>query len=196
VTIISAAIMLGLVMDPLGNAPTFSAILQNVREEKRRGVIVRELLIALGILIAFLFFGSQLLGAMNISTPALSISGGVVLFIIAIRMIFPSRPHVSAEDEEDPFIVPLAMPLIAGPSTMTMVILLATSEPGRMLDWLAALLAAWGVTAVILLSSERLLRVIRQRGQRALVRLMGMVLTAMAVQMLLNGIGQFLSGLA
>lgn len=195
-TILSAAILLGLVMDPLGNGPLFAAILQGVPEERRRAVVVRELLIALVILIGFLYFGSSVLSAMRISAPALSISGGVVLFLIAVRMIFPNRQAAGMEEESDPFIVPLAMPLIAGPSTMAMVVLMATREPDRMTDWLIALLAAWAVTAVVLLASGPLLRLIRVRGQRALVRLMGMILTALSVQMLLNGVGEFLAGVA
>lgn len=195
-TILSAAILLGLVMDPLGNAPTFSAILKNVPEDRRRKVIARELVIALGILVTFLYFGSSVLSAMAISPPALSISGGVVLFLIAIRMIFPRPRGLGLGDDTDPFIVPLAMPLIAGPSTMAMVVLMATRDPDRMTDWLLAVLAAWAVTAVVLLASETLLRLIRERGQRALVRLMGMILTALSVQMLLNGIGEFLGGLS
>lgn len=195
-TILSAAILLGLVMDPLGNAPLFAAILQGVPEGRRRIVVIRELLIALVIMVGFLYFGSSILSAMRISPPALSIAGGVVLFLIAIRMIFPSRQGAAMEEESDPFIVPLAMPLIAGPSAMAMVVLMATREPDRMTDWLIALLAAWAVTAVVLLASGPLLRLIRERGQRALVRLMGMILTALSVQMLLNGVGEFLAGVA
>ena len=194
-SILSAAIILFLIMDPIGNAPTFMAVLGNVAPEKRLRIIVREMLIALLILVLFLFFGSHILTAMNISAPALSVAGGVVLFLIAIRMIFPTERGLGLGDEEDPFIVPLAMPLIAGPATMTMVVLFASREPDRQLDWLAALLAAWAVSVVILASSNYLMRLIRERGQRALVRLMGMILTAMAVQMLMDGIGEFLSSL-
>lgn len=194
-TILSAAIMLGLVMDPLGNSPIFSAVLKNVPQEKRKMVIARELLIALTILVGFLYFGSTVLSAMAISPSALSISGGIVLFLISLRMIFPNKAGLGLDDTEDPFIVPLAMPLIAGPSTMAMVVLMATREPDRMTDWLIALLAAWFVTVVVLLMSDHLLRLIRQRGQRALVRLMGMILTALAVQMLLNGVSEFVEGL-
>ena len=195
-TLLSAVIVLFLIMDPIGNAPTFSAVLRDVPQDRRKAIIFRELLIALGILMLFLFFGSYLLKAMAISPPALSISGGVVLFLIAIRMIFPRPGGGGAlDDGEDPFIVPLAMPLIAGPSTMAMVVLMATREPDRLIDWALALLIAWTLTVFILLMSEHVLRIVRARGQRALVRLMGMILTAMAVQMLLNGMAEFWAGL-
>lgn len=195
-SILSTAILLGLVMDPLGNAPLFSAILHKVPEARRRKVIIRECLFALVILIVFLYFGGRVLSAMAISPPALPIAGGVVLFLISLRMIFPQQRGLSDDDEEDPFIVPLAMPLIAGPSALAMVVLMATREPDRMTDWLVALLAAWAVTAAVLVLSDFLMHLIRERGQRALSRLMGMILTILAVQMLLNGVGEFLTGIA
>ncbi len=195
-SILSAAVILILVMDPVGNAPIFKAVLGSLPAGRRLRIIARELVIALAILALFLFFGPQLLNAMKLTPPALGIAGGVVLFLVAIRMIFPGQGGLAlADDDGEPFIVPLAMPLIAGPATITMVVLFTTREPDRVMEWLAALLIAWGTAAVILLASDYLLGRIGERGQRALVRLMGMILTAIAVQMLLNGIGEFLTAL-
>lgn len=196
-TLLSAAITLFLIMDPVGNAPVFLAVLAEVPEDRRRRIILRELLIALAILVMFLLVGRHILTAMNISPPALSIAGGVVLFLMSLRMIFP-RPGQSPAGGrlgEEPFIVPLAMPLVAGPAAMAMVVLFATREPDRLLTWLGALLAAWAVTAAVLLAADRLHRLLGDRGVRALVRLMGMILIVMAVQMLLDGTGAFLAGL-
>ena len=192
-SVLSAAIVLILIMDPIGNAPTFAAVLSHVPPTRRRRIILRELLIALGILLAFLLFGSHLLTAMNISPPALSIAGGVVLFLIALKMIFPRDDGSQGlgPKGEDPFIVPLAMPMLAGPSAIAMVVLFSTREPDRLLYWGIALLGAWAVTSAVLLASEWLLRLLKEKGQRALVRLMGMILTAMAIQMLLDGISEY-----
>jgi multiple antibiotic resistance protein len=195
-SILSAAVILTLVLDPFGNAPVFRAVLGNVPKERRVRIIVREMLIALLILALFLFFGRTLLTAMNLTPPALAIAGGVVLFLVAIRMIFPGPGGLNIlGDDGEPFIVPLAMPLIAGPATITLVVLFTTREPDRLMEWLAALLIAWTVSAVVLLFADYLLGRIGESGQRALTRLMGMILTAIAVQMLLNGIGEFLTSL-
>jgi multiple antibiotic resistance protein len=195
-TIISAAITLFLIMDPLGNIPIFLSVLDQVPPKKRRWIILRELLIALGVLVAFLFFGQHIMSGMMISGPALSIAGGVILFLIAIRMIFPGpRSLQNDEDSEDPFIVPLAIPFIAGPSAMAMVILFATREPDRIMEWLAALLIAWSIGGLILFYSDFLRKILKARGLRALARLMGMVLTTMAVQMLLNGLKEFFTSI-
>jgi multiple antibiotic resistance protein len=195
-SILAAAVILTLVMDPLGNAPVFKAVIGNVAAERRVRIIVREMLIALLILALFLFFGRTLLTAMLLTPPALSIAGGVVLFLVAIRMIFPGPGGLNIMgDDGEPFIVPLAMPMIAGPATITLVVLFTTREPDRLMDWLAALLIAWAVSAVVLLVADYVLGRIGESGQRALTRLMGMILTAIAVQMLLNGIGEFLTSL-
>jgi multiple antibiotic resistance protein len=195
-SILSAAVILILVLDPVGNAPVFKAVLGKLPRGRRLRIIVRELLIALAILALFLFFGPFLLTAMNLTPPALAIAGGVVLFLVAIRMIFPGPGGLNIMgDDGEPFIVPLAMPMIAGPATITLVVLFTTREPDRLMDWLAALLIAWAVSAVVLLVADYVLGRIGESGQRALTRLMGMILTAIAVQMLLNGIGEFLTSL-
>ncbi len=190
-TIISAALLLFLVMDPLGNIPLFLTALKNVPPERRTKVIFRELMIALLVMVIFLFSGQAFLSALHISEPALTATGGVILFLIALKMIFPSDSHGNHKNEEEPFIVPLAIPYIAGPSALATLLLIMNGEPGRWADWLIALLAAWVVTGAILLMAGPLAKVLRNRGLIAIERLMGMILIAIAIQMLLDGIAEF-----
>jgi len=191
-SLLSAAVLLFLVMDPLGNIPTFLVALRHVEPERQRAVIVRELLIALGVLAGFLLGGQYVLTVFHISGPSLSIAGGVILFLIALRMIFPAQEaHGGDGGEGEPFIVPLAIPYVAGPSTMATVMLLVTREPARWVEWLGALGVAWLAAAVILYFAGDFRRLLGRRGLRALERLMGMILTAVAVQMGLTGVGEF-----
>lgn len=199
-TITSAAITLFLVMDPLGNIPVFLSLLEEIEPRRRLRIIIREMLLALAILLVFLFFGKYILTGLHISEPALSIGGGVILFLIALRMIFP-RPEASTESGaradaipgQEPLLVPLAVPLVAGPSAMAMVILFATQYPNRLVSWLVALLIAWFASALILLSAEVLRKYLGRRVIKALERLMGMILTTLAVEMLLRGIESYLA---
>ena len=187
----SATLMLLIIMDPLGNIPTFHSILNPVPEERRRAIILRELLIALGILFGFLFAGQYLLSFLGLSQPALSIGGGVVLFLIAIHMVFPQHGLDPGREREDPFIVPLAVPLVAGPSAIAALLLLARREPDRMFEWVGALAIAWAVTALVLLASDRIMNRVGRRGLRAVEKLMGMLLILIAIQMLLDGIDAY-----
>jgi len=180
-------------MDPLGNIPLFLSVLNHVEPKKRKRIILRESFIAFIILVLFLLFGQYILEGMHISQPALSIAGGIILFLIAIRMIFPHEgPEDKAKQRTEPFIVPLAVPLIAGPSTMTIVMLLAHQAPYDMPRWVLALTIAWFITTVILVFAESLRKLLGERGLTAIERLMGMILTTMAVQMFLSGYEQFL----
>jgi multiple antibiotic resistance protein len=195
-TILSAVITLILVMDPFGGIPVFLSLLQHSPVRRRRMIILREMAIALGILMLFLFFGKFILSGLHISEPALNISGGIILFLIALRMIFP-RPHPEEDlgRVDEPIVVPLAVPLIAGPSTLATVILLATRHPEAILNWLAALLIAWSAALLILLFADLLSKLLGTRVIQAIERLMGMILTTMAVQMLLTGVRVFLRSL-
>lgn len=192
-TLISAALLLFLVMDPLGNIPLFLTALKNVDPARRLKVIVRELFIALFVMLIFLFSGQAFLSALHISEPALTATGGVILFLIALKMIFPQDNSSHKATEEEPFIVPLAIPYIAGPSTLATLILIMNGEPERWLEWLAALLAAWAVSGVILMSAGPLAKILRNRGLIAIERLMGMILVAIAIQMLMDGIAKFIT---
>ncbi|MEE4637282.1 MAG: YhgN family NAAT transporter [Wenzhouxiangella sp.] len=193
--LIGAAILLFVVMDPLGNIPIFLAVLDKVPAERRYFVLIRELFLALGLLLFFLFAGKYVLAFLGLSQASIGVAGGIILFLIALKMIFPV-PRTSRDeyddDHDEPFLVPLAVPMIAGPSAMAILLLLATGEPGRLGIWTVAVLLAWGATAVILLAAPLLKRLLGQRGLIATERLMGMLLVAISVQMFLEGVGQFL----
>jgi len=187
--IISSAVVLFLVMDPLGNIPIFLSLLKDIEPKRRWKIISRELLIALVILLIFLFFGQRILDILQLESESVSIAGGIILFIIGIRMVFPSRRGVMGDQlEGEPFIVPLAIPLIAGPSALATLMLLVNSDPDNMFNWLYVLLIAWGLTAIILLSAPIFYKILKKRGLAAIERLMGMILIMIAVQMFVNGI--------
>lgn len=190
---LAAAFLLFLILDPIGNIPVFLSILRHVAPHRRRAVLLRELSFALAVLVGFLLAGQVVLDFLRLEQESISIAGGIILFIIALRMIFPA-PRAMPDDDTagEPFLVPLAVPLIAGPSTIAALLLLVRSEPHRLLDWLLALLLAWAGTVLILLSSGYVYRVLGARAVAALERLMGMLLVVMAVQMFLNGLRDFI----
>lgn len=191
--IYSAAITLILVMDPIGNIPVFLAILSPVDAKRRSLIILRETCFAFVLLTTFLFGGKHILKSLNVSEQALGVSGGIILFLIAIKMIFP--PEGGGQRERaigEPFIVPLAIPLIAGPSALTTVTLLG-SQPHQASHWFIALVIAACVTGLILTFANQLRKWLGQKGLVALERLMGMVLTTIAVQMFLNGLVSYFS---
>jgi len=192
--IISAATLLFLVMDPLGNIPIFLSVLEDVAPERRTRVLIRELLLALAVLVVFLYFGQYLLGFLQLSQHSIRIAGGIILFLIALKMVFPVKrsAHAVEEIQGEPLLVPLAIPMVAGPSAMAIVMLMATKDPDRMVEWLLALLAAWLLSSLILVSANGLKRFLGKRGLIAMERLMGMLLIALAVQMLLEGISAYL----
>ncbi len=192
-TIASAALLLFLILDPLGNIPVFLSLLKNLKPSRQRAVIVRELLIALGVLMLFLWGGQYALELMHLKQESVSIAGGIVLFLIGLRMIFPPPEGIMGEiPDGEPFIVPMAIPMIAGPSGMAAVMLLGSQEPGRMGDWMLALAIAWAATAIILFSATYLQKWLGTRVLTAIERLMGMVIVAISVQMLLDGIASYL----
>lgn len=193
-TTLSAALLLFLILDPLGNIPVFLGLLKPLPAARRRRVLLRELLIALGVLFVFLWGGKYVLEAMHLRQESVSIAGGIVLFLIGIKMIFPSPEGMFGEvPEGEPFIVPMAIPLVAGPSGMAAVMLLAAQEPGRMGDWSLALVLAWAATAILLFSATYLYKVLGMRVLTAVERLMGMLLVAISVQMLLDGVAAYLA---
>ncbi|GAB2574386.1 YhgN family NAAT transporter [Dyella jejuensis] len=193
-TTLSAAILLFLIMDPLGNIPIFLSLLKDVSPKRRRVVLVRELLIALGVLLMFLMGGQLILKLLQLRQESISIAGGIVLFLIGIRMVFPPAEGgiFGKAGEGEPFIVPMAIPGVAGPSAMAALLLLTNTQPGRTADWAIALLCAWLATAVILLSSTYLYRWLGESVLTALERVMGMLLIALSVQMFLGGIAAYL----
>ena len=192
-TIASAAILLFLILDPLGNIPVFLSLLRGMPAHRQRVVLVREMLIALGVLMAFLWGGRYALELMHLRQESVSIAGGIVLFLIGLRMIFPSPEGIMGElPGGEPFIVPMAIPLVAGPSGMAAVMLMGSQEPGRMGAWSLALLIAWVATAAILFSATYLYKWLGARVLSAIERLMGMVIVAISVQMFLDGLSAYL----
>jgi multiple antibiotic resistance protein len=191
-TTLSAAVFLFLVIDPIGNIPAFVTLLAGIEPRRARRIVLRELLIALALLIGFLFCGQHVFDTLRVSEPALSIAGGVILFLIALKMIFANPREIFPDElEGEPFVVPLATPLVAGPSALATILLLMSREPARWFDWLVAILAAWTVSAAVLLLAGLFSRVLGDRGSLAIQRLMGMLLTTVAVQMFLEGIGKY-----
>lgn len=190
----SAATMLFLIMDPLGNLPVFMSILKTIEPKRRKWVLARELAFSLIIMMVFLYSGQAVLDFLNVKQQAVSIAGGIILFLIAIRMIFPQPGGaVVPSNDQEPFLVPLAIPMVAGPSILAALILLANQDPNRMTDWTIALLSAWLVSATILMFSGTLHRLLGERGLTAVERLMGMILIMISIQMFLDGIGNYYS---
>ena len=192
-SIATAALLLFLILDPLGNIPVFLSMLRNLPPRRQRIVLARELLIALVVLMLFLWCGKYALELMHLRKESVSIAGGIVLFLIGIRMIFPPPEGLMGEiPDGEPFIVPMAIPLVAGPSGMAAVILMGSNDPTRLGDWSLALMIAWAATAAILFSATYLYKWLGQRALVALERLMGMLLVAISVQMLMDGIATYL----
>jgi MarC family membrane protein len=189
---LSAFILLLLVLDPLGSLPVFIPIMRGVAPARRRLVALRELGIAFVVLFAFMFFGEAFLRVMRLSERSLEVAGGVILLMVAIRMIFSAEGGVyGVPDDKEPLIFPLAVPLLAGPSAMATVLLLASRQPTRVLEWVAALACAMAVSGVVLLLCDRIRRWIGDSVVSALEKLMGLVLTAIAVEMILAGLKRY-----
>lgn len=191
-TLISAIVLLFFVMDPLGNIPLFLASLKYVEPSRRRKIVARELLIALAALLSFLFLGRYLLDALGVSQAALTAAGGIVLLLIAIRMIFPTETaNLKEQVEHEPFIFPLAIPYVAGPSVLATELLMMSRDPERWPVWVAAVVIAWLASSVILYLAGDLQKIIGDRALTAMERLMGMLLVTVAVDMLMEGSAQY-----
>ncbi|NCP65063.1 MAG: YhgN family NAAT transporter [Paraglaciecola sp.] len=189
---LSAAVTLFLIMDPLGNLPIFMSVLKTIEPKRHRIVLARELLFSLIIMLIFLYSGQAVLSFLSVKQETVSIAGGIILFLIALRMIFPQPGGVTGlPPGEEPFIVPLAIPMVAGPSILAALILLANQDHNRMLDWTIALGLAWFISATILMFSSVLHKILGERGLIAIERLMGMILVMISIQMLLDGVGQY-----
>jgi MarC family membrane protein len=192
---LSAFVLLLLVLDPLGSLPIFIPIMREVPKHRRRWVAMREVGIAFGVLFFFMFFGNGFLRVMHLSERSLEVAGGVILLMVAIRMIFSHEGGVYGTTEgREPLIFPLAVPLLAGPSAMATVLLLASRQPDRLLDWVAALTAAMAVSGVVLVLCDRIRRLLGDSVVSAIEKLMGLVLTAIAVEMVLAGLKRYFLG--
>jgi multiple antibiotic resistance protein len=191
-SLLAMTFSLFLLMDAVGNIPLFIAILRGIPQKRQLQIIFRELLIALFIMVVFHFVGDALLSALQIQQYAVLVAGGIILFLLSLKMIFPSSNEsetLSGKDKE-PFIVPLAIPLVAGPAVLAAIILYSGQQPSTYIT-ITAIVLAWAISTAILLSSAFLSKMLGQRGILATERLMGLILTMMSVQMFLQGISQF-----
>lgn len=189
---ISSVITLALVMDAFGNIPLFIGALKKVSPERRKFVLIRELVIAFVIMTSFLFLGRWFLHAFGISEYSLSIAGGILLFLISIDLVFSTDDENAKTSikEDEPFIVPLAIPLVAGPAALSMVMVLAAQQPNKWIV-LAAMVVASIFNSIILMSSFPLSNLLGKRGLMAIERLTGMILILMSVDMIMGGIYAF-----
>lgn len=193
--IFSAATMLFLIMDPLGNLPVVLSILKHFDKRRRRIILIRELIAALIILLLFLYAGKSVLGFLHVQPETLSISGGVILFIIAIKMIFPSAGSITGlAVGEEPFIVPVAIPMIAGPSVIAALLLLSTQYPNQMVELSVSVFLAWLGTAGVLMFYGFFHKILGERGLKAVERLMGLLLVMVSTQMFLDGLKSYMGG--
>ncbi len=192
---LSIFVTLLLIMDPFGNIPVFLPILERIPEARRRKVLVRELFLALLVIMIAVFAGSAVMSFLGLRQQSVSIAGGIILFLIALRMVFPTRQGQAQDElEGEPFLVPLAIPLIAGPSLLAVLLLFSTGAEGNLSQLLLAAFLAWATVFAILFSSTFLYKVLSRRGLVALERLMGMVLIALSVQLFLDGLAGYLGG--
>lgn len=191
-SLLSIAFSLFLLMDPIGNIPFYISFLKGLEPHRQRRVIFREMIIALGIIILFNFVGDGLMQFLKVREDTIQIAGGIILFLICLKMIFPSQ-HNSTDTlphDTEPFIVPLAVPLIAGPSVLAAVMIYARQETDNFI-MIGAILIAWAASLIILLASPFLKETLGWRGILACERLMGLILTLIAIQMFLTGVSSF-----
>ncbi|MCG2583149.1 MarC family protein [Massilia sp. TS11] len=196
-TFIQTFVLLLLVTDPFGNVPLFASALANVAPPRRWKIVVRECAIAYGLLLLFMFFGRHFLAAMQLSEVSLRIGGAVILFLIAMRMVFPQPGGVMGESKHggEPFIVPLAIPAIAGPSALATVLLFSSKTTADVLVHVGALTAVGAIWLGVFLAAERLQNALGPKVMTAFERLMGLILTAMSVEMFLGGVRHFIQSL-
>ena len=193
--IFSTAFLIFFILDPLGNVPLLLSILKNIDKKKHSKIIIREMLIGLLILIVFLFFGEQFLNLFHLQTQAITIAGGIIFFVISLKMIFPSadgRDLFVMKKGDEPLIVPIAVPMIAGPAALATLLVLAKTNAEHSGALFLSLLLAWTMSAVVLLCSPYLYKLLKEKGLTALERLMGMLLLIMSVQMFIDGIRSLL----
>ena len=187
--ILGVAVLIFLVTDPFGNIALFISALKRVPEQRRVWVAARELLFALALLLVFLTFGDRILSVLGLSREAIAIAGGIILFVIAMRLIFPGPQGPLGElPDGEPLLVPLATPAVAGPSALAVLMTLRNTYQGPLWELYAGLLLAWAAAAVILLQATFLQRFLGPRGLTAVERLMGMLLIMLSVDMLLDNL--------
>ena len=193
-TLFELILPLFLIMDPVGNSASCQAILRNYTSQQQRRILLRELLLALLLMILFQFLGDWLLKYLDLERSTLSLAGGVILFLISLKMVFPEEHGSLAAHERDPFLVPIATPFVAGPSLLAVIMLYSNREQGAFL-LLASILIAWVVSVLIMIGFTYFQPLLGERGGRAAERLMGLILVLLSVQMLEEGVRMFLASL-
>lgn len=191
-TLFQLAVILFLIVNPIGNVPTFLALLKGRSLADQQRILLREAFFSMCLALVFLFFGERFLCCFYVKDYALTVSGGIILFIVALGMIFPERGKADAEQREEPFLVPIATPLLSGAGLLTMIILYSHQEDD-LLKMSAAILLAWMAVGVVLVCSPYLQMLCGERGLAALEQLMGMLLMMMAVERLVHGVRLFLA---
>lgn len=196
--LITAFATLFVVIDPIGLMPLFAALTQGLTDRARRRIGLRAILVAAALLILFTLFGEAVLGFIGISMPAFRIAGGVLLFLTALDMLFERRTkrredQAEEEDHDDPSVFPLAIPLIAGPGAIASVILLSGQAPGPAgaLAVIGVALGVLALTFLLFLAAGGLERALGRTGINITTRLLGMLLAALAVQFVLDGLRAF-----
>ena len=192
-SLFSIAFSLFLLMDSIGNIPFYITLLKGVDPRRQRYVIMREMLIALFIIILFNFIGNGLMHFLHVTHDTIQIAGGVILFLLCLKMIFPPPmiPAMSLPHDTEPLIVPLAVPLIAGPAVLAAVMIYSNQQTNSLV-MIGAIFIAWAASLLILLASSYLKNLLGWRGIIAMERLMGLVMILIAVQMFLGGISSFM----
>lgn len=191
---IESALLLFLVVDPFGNLPFVLAVIGEVSSSRYRRIVIREVLLALLVLVVFALVGEQVLGYLDIEQASLAVAGGVILFLISLKMIFRTAADIFDDSySDDPFLVPIAVPSLAGPSAITAVMLLGTQQHVGFATLLFALAIVFAVACAIFLLGRRISRYLGQRGVHAMEKLMGLLLNLVAVNMILVGVKEFLA---
>lgn len=189
-TIVSNALILLFVLDPFGNVPMLGTVLRHVDRSRHRVVILREMVFGLGFLLAFLFGGDAFLGLFHLETEAVQLAGAIILFIVAIRLIFTLHGDgaLYGGTTSEPFIVPIALPMLAGPSALATLLVMSRASGTSMREMTIAVLIAWGIAALVFCLEPVLTRVMKDKGMQAMEKLMGMLLLILAVQMTIDGV--------
>jgi len=193
-SIISTAILIFFILDPFGNIPLLLSILKNIDREKHSRIIGREMLIGLFILLIFLFFGEEFLSVFHLETHSITIAGAIIFFVISLKMIFPdpNSDLFSTKKGDDPLVVPIAIPMIAGPAALATILVLSKTNSDHLGSLFVSLILAWLCASLVLLFSPKLYKILKTKGLIALERLMGMLLLIMSVQMFVDGIRSLL----
>lgn len=193
---LSIALILFFIMDSLGNLMCYLQMVKELSPQRRQIVVLREMGFALAAMLAFNFLGEFLFGLLHLSEPTVRLASGIILFLIAIKIIFPSPTSLRAQlPEGEPYLTPLAIPLIAGPSLLATIMLYARIEES-ILVMVVAIGIAWAASVLILLNANTLQRFLGTNGLVACERLTGMLLILMAVQSFLEGIQQAIQDFA